>query len=159
MSRREISRFAPESDPPPAITNRFSRASICTSASPASPCKSSPNPSPACTPRLLPTCPWESQSTRRVLYPRRARPAPRLTQEVVLATPPFALVKPIFLNPSPRRYVQPATAPIPSPMIACVSSWRVFEWLSLSGEPDPPFLPAWSAAFGERCDLAQPLLE
>jgi hypothetical protein len=49
------------------------------------------------------------------------------------------LVKAIFLNPTPRRYVQPATAPIPSPMIACVSSWRVFEWLSLSAEPDPPF--------------------
>src|SRR5918998_158271 len=42
-------------DPPPAITCRFSRASICTSERSASPCNSSPNPSPACTPRLLPT--------------------------------------------------------------------------------------------------------
>src|ERR671910_2862529 len=101
MSRREMTRFAPESDPPPVMTYRFSRASICTSESPASPCKSSPNPSPACTPRLLATCPWVSQSTTRVRNPRRASPAPRLTQEVVFATPPFAIVNAIFLNPVP----------------------------------------------------------
>jgi hypothetical protein len=43
-----------------------------------------------------------SQSTRRVRYPKRASPAPRFTQEVVLATPPFAFVKAIFLNPTPQ---------------------------------------------------------
>ena len=32
---------------------------------------------------------WGSMSTRRVLYPRRASPAPTLTQQVVLATPPL----------------------------------------------------------------------